>query len=161
MEDEKMKLERAQSVYRSLLSAMDSRGWGYKRDEENLKIECAAQGEDLPMRVVVRVNSDRQIIRVISHLPFVVSEDKRLDVAIAVSVVNNQLVDGSFDFDIATGHMFFRMTNSFIESEIGSDLFLYLLLCSFQTIDLYNDKFLMLGKGMLGIEDFISRDMES
>lgn len=156
MADEK--LARAQKVYETLCATLDSHGWKYKKDEERLRIECGAQGEDLPMEISINVDSDRQLILLISHLPFVISEEKRLDVAIATSIINNKLVDGSFDYDITDGHMFFRMTSSFIESEIGNELFTYMLMCSCHTIDEYNDKFLMLGKGMISIENFISNN---
>lgn len=154
MADEK--LERAQKVYGTMCSTLDSHEWHYKKDEEKLSIDCGAQGEDLPMEITIKVDAERQLILLLSHLPFVISEDKRLDVAIAVSAVNDKLVDGSFDYNIADGHMFFRMTSSFIESEIGNELFTYMLMVSCHTIDEYNDKFLMLGKGMMSIEDFIS-----
>ncbi len=156
MADEK--LARAQKVYQTLCAALDARNWKYKRDEENLRILCSARGDDLPMEINIAVDSNKQLIILLSHLPFIIPEDKRLDVAIATSVVNNKLVDGSFDYDITDGHMFFRMTSSFIESEIGNDLFDYMLMCSCYTIDEYNDKFLMLGKGKMGIEDFLSND---
>lgn len=109
------------------------------------------------MEITIRVDAERQLIMLLSHLPFVISEDKRLDVAIATSIANNGLVDGSFDFDITDGHMFFRMTSSLIESDIGSDLFTYMLMVSCRTIDDYNDRFLMLGKGMMSIEDFMKK----
>lgn len=75
------------------------------------------------MEINIKVDSDRQLIVILSHLPFVIPENKRLDATVAVSVVNNKLVDGSFDYSIADGHMFFRMTSSFNESEIGNELF--------------------------------------
>lgn len=154
MADEK--LERAQKVYETLCATLDKHEWHYQKNEERLSIECGAQGEDLPMEITIRVDAERQLIMLLSHLPFIISEDKRLDVAIATSIANNGLVDGSFDFDITDGHMFFRMTSSFIESDIGSELFTYMLMVSCHTIDEYNDRFLMLGKGMMSIQDFIS-----
>ena len=48
------------------------------------------------------------------------------------------------------------MTNSFLESKISEEVFAYMLYCSCQTIDEYNDKFLMLAKGMISIEQFLS-----
>lgn len=156
MADEK--LERAQKVYETLCSTLDSHEWHYKKDEERLSIACGAQGEDLPMEITIRVDVERQLIMLLSHLPFVISEDKRLDMAIATSIANNGMVDGSFDFDITNGHMFFRMTSSFIESEIGSELFTYMLMVSCHTIDEYNDRFLMLGKGMMSIEEFMKKE---
>ena len=156
MADEK--LERAQKVYETMCSTLDSHEWNYKKNEEMLSIDCGAQGEDLPMEIIIRVDAERQLIMLLSLLPFVISEDKRLDMAIATSVANNGIVDGCFDFDVANGRMFFRMTSSFIESEIGSDLFTYMLMVSCHTIDEYNDRFLMLGKGMMSIEDFMKKE---
>ena len=153
MADEK--LERAEKVFETLCSALDGHDWHYEKDEEKLKIECGAQGDDLPMDISIRVDAGRQLIMLISHLPFVIPEEKRLDAAIATSIVNNRMVDGSFDFDITDGHMFFRLTNSFIDSEIGEELVYYMVMISCVTIDEYNDKFLMLGKGMMSIKDFM------
>lgn len=150
------KKENAQKVYKTLCTTLDKHEWHYRKSDESLSIECEAQGEDLPMKITIEVDSDRQLVLLLSHLPLVIPEDKRLDVAIATSIVNDKLVDGSFDYNISDGHMFFRMTNSFIESEIGNELFTYMLMVSFYTIDEYNDRFLMLGKGMMSIEDFIS-----
>lgn len=153
---EQKNLEQAKATFATLCNTLDKNDWRYKKDEEKLSIDCGAQGDDLPMDISVEVDVDRMLVMLLSHLPFVVQEDKRLDVAIAVSAVNYALVDGCFDYDVASGHMFFRMTNSFIESKISEDVFAYMLFCSCQTIDEYNDKFLMLAKGMLSIEQFLS-----
>ena len=156
MADEK--LERAQKVYETMCNTLDSLEWNYQKNEENLSIRCGAQGDDLPMDISIRVDADRQLIILLSLLPFVVSEEKRLEVAIATSVANNGLVDGSFDFDVTDGHMFFRMTSSFIESEIGNELFAYMIMVSCHTIDDYNDRFLMLAKGMMTVQDFMAKE---
>lgn len=154
------KLDQARKNYLTLCSALDDHDWHYKKDDSKLKIECGAQGDDLPMDISIRIDSDRQLIVLLSHLPFVVSEDKRLDIAVATSVINYKLVDGSFDFDIEDGHMFFRMTSSYRESKLAKEVFFYMLMCSCQTIDVYNDKLLMLAKNMLSLEDFINKEMD-
>ncbi len=155
MADER-KLAQAKSVFETLCRTLDKHEWKYGKDEEKLMIECGAQGDDLPMKITVKVDPERSLIMLLSHIPFVIREDKRLDLAIAVSAVNNSLVDGSFDYDVTKGNMCFRMTNSYIESIIGEEVISYMLFCSCQTIDEYNDKFLMLSKGIVSIEQFIS-----
>ena len=155
MADEK-KLAQAKVAFDTFCRMLDNNEWSYNKNEEKLMIESGAQGDDLPMEITVRIDADRQVVLVLSHLPFVIQEDKRLELAIAVSAVNNALVDGCFDYDLANGHVFFRMTNSFLESTLGEDVFKYMLYCSCQTIDEYNDRFLMLAKGMLTIEQFLS-----
>ncbi len=154
MADEK-KLAQARSVFETLCRTLDKHEWKYSKDEEKLMIECGAQGDDLPMKITVMVDASRSLIMLLSHIPFVIQEDKRLDLAVAVSAVNNRLVDGSFDYDVIKGNMCFRMTNSYIESVIGEEVISYMLFCSCQTIDEYNDKFLMLAKGIVSIEQFI------
>ena len=152
-EQEALKL--AKTTFDTLCKTLEHHDWFFKKDEEKLRIECGAQGDDLPMEISIKVDPERMPITLLSHLPFVTAEEKRLDTAVAVSAINFMLVDGSFDYDIKSGHMFFRMSNSFRESLIGEDLFMYMLLTSCHTIDEYNDKFLMLSKGVLSIEQFL------
>ena len=149
------KHELALFTFKALCNNLDSHHWKYEKDEEKLTIESVAQGEDLPMDITIKVDEERQLVLLFSHQPFVVPEDKRIDMAVAVSVVNNRLADGCFDFDVKNGHMFFRMVCSFQESILGDDLFSYLIFCSCQTIDEFNDKFMMLSTGLVSVEKFI------
>lgn len=146
----------ALDTFATLCQALDNNDWKYKKDEEKLIVECGAQGDDLPMEITIHVDAERQIVLLFSKLPFAIQEDKRLDVAIAVSAVNNALADGSFDYDVTNGRMYFRMTNSFMDSVLSEEVFAYMLYCSCKTIDDYNDKFLMLAKGMLDMEKFLA-----
>jgi len=155
---ELMDMPRAKATFEALCRTMDANNWKYKRDEESLSIQCGVQGDDLPMEIVVNVDAKRSVVVLFSRIPFQVPEDKRLQLAVAVSVVNNRLVDGSFDFDVKSGKMFFRLTNSFMDSTLGSDVFTYMLAVSCNTIDEYNDKFLMLSKGMLSLEQFLAAE---
>ena len=157
MTDEKM--ARAQRVFATLCAAFDANGWSYQKDEEKLQIECGFHGDDLPMEFTVVVDADRQLVALLSRLPYNIDEEKRLDLAIAVSVVNNLLVDGSFDFNVETGRLYYRMTSSFIDSEIGAEVFDYMLIVSNKTVDEYNDQFLMIAKGMVSVEDFIKKEL--
>ena len=153
-----MKIQHASDMYAKLCESMDMLDWKYTKIEDELKIECSAQGEDLPMELVIKLHPDLQLLNLFSHLPFTVPEDKRLDFAVAISIANNKMVDGCFDYDLSDGHIFFRMTNSFIDVELGFETLRYLIFCSCATIDKYNDKFLMLAKGMFSLEQFMESE---
>ena len=153
---EQKNLEQAKIAFATLCKTLEENDWVYKKDDEKLIIECSARGDDLPMEITVKVDADRMLVLLLSHLPFVIQDDKRIEIAIAVSAINNALVDGSFDYDLMSGHLFFRMTNSFLESQLSEQVFAYMLYCSCHTIDNYNDKLLMLAKGMISVEQFIS-----
>lgn len=153
--DDTQNLQHAQAAYATLCQALDDHNWHYEKDLEKMTIRCEAHGDDLPMSILIRVDPNRQLATLYSFLPFNANEDKRLDMAVAVSVINDRLVDGSFDYDIESGRIVFRMTSSFLESVLSKEVFSYMLFCSCQTIDDFNDKLLMLGKGMVDLNKFL------
>lgn len=144
----------AQRTFGTLCSMLDNKNWSYKKNEEDLTITCTARGDDLPMELIIRVDEMRSLVSLLSYMPFRIKEEKRIDAAIALTIVNYKLVDGSFDFDLHDGTVIFRLTNSFRGSDLGEDVFEYMVLVSCQTIDDYNDKLLMLSLGNLDIDAF-------
>ena len=149
------KREQALLAFRSLCDCLDTHQWKYTKDEDELTIRCSARGDDLPMELNIGVDEERQVIVLLSPQPFSAPEEKIKDMAIAVSVVNNSLIDGCFCLDVCDGQLFFRMTCSFRDSILGDALFTYLIFRSFQTIDEYNDKFMLLSMGLISLDQFI------
>ena len=159
MEDEK-KLKNALAVYETVISALDAREWTYDRDDDELVIRFGVQGEDIPMDFVIRVDAERQLLKLFSFLPFKVKEDKRVDLSLATNYINYTLINGNFDLDLSDGSLLFRVTTSFHGSLIGEDLIQYLISISLGTVDDYNDKFLAINSGFLSVEDFIKKEEE-
>lgn len=151
--DEKV-LKQAQSVYETVCRALDAKQWKYQRHDEDLTITCGARGEDLPMDLVIIVNPRAQVVSVISPMPFRMSEEKRVDGALAVAIANYGFVNGTFDYDIRDGEIRFRIVSSFRESILGEELINYMVVIAAGTVDEYNDKFLMVSKGMLTVQQF-------
>ncbi len=154
MEDEK-RLQEAKAVFDTICGAFDKLELFYEKDESDLTITCGVKGEDLPVKITFKVSPEKKCLYIISFMPLTVPEDKRLDVAVAVSHINNLLVNGCFDYNIKTGDVHFRMNASYLDSTLSEDIFRYMILCAVTTVDEYNDKLLMLSKGLLSLEQFI------
>ena len=154
---EEMLKKSGENVYATICKMFDNLGYHYERHDDDLVVSCTVKGEDIPMDILFIVRSERQLVQLLSPMPFTVPEDKRMEMAIAVTVASNNLVDGSFDFDLSNGRIVFRQTSSYMESILGEELFTYMLMVSANTIDDYNDKFLMLAKGMMTLEQFIEK----
>ena len=152
---EEMLKKSGENVYATICKMFDNLGYHYERHDDDLVVSCTVKGEDIPMDILFIVRSERQLVQLLSPMPFTVPEDKRMEMAVAVTVASNNLVDGSFDFDLSNGRIVFRQTSSYMESILGEELFTYMLMVSANTIDDYNDKFLMLAKGMMTLEQFI------
>jgi len=156
MADE-MKMELAKQVYKTLCEAIERREWNFGKDEEKLLVHFGVSGDDIPMQFILIVDAERQLIRLMSPMPFKMSEGKRMEGAIATCAASYGMADGSFDYDLSDGEIVFRMTASFRESLIGEGLLQYMISCSCAMVDKYNDQFLALDKGMISITDFIAK----
>ena len=157
MIDEK-KMKSAHNVYNSLCKMLDEKGFRYQKHEEDLVITFGVSGEDLPMHFVLNIDAKWELIRLMSLIPVVFEEDKRIIGAIATSQANYSLADGSFDYDFTDGKVLFRMTSSYADSLISPDLFAYMMAIAYQIVEEYNDQFLALANGSMSIEQFIKKN---
>ena len=152
------KMELAKQVYETLCKAIENREWKYDKDENELEVDFIVGGDDIPMQFIIKVDADRQLIRLFSPIPFSMSESKRIDGAIATCAASFRMADGNFDYDITDGSILFRMTVSFIDSVISESLFQYMISCACTMVDEYNDKFFALNKGMIEVTEFLSNN---
>lgn len=146
--------KQAQTVYETLLKTLDSRQWHYDRYDDKLTVTMGVNGDDLPMQLIIEVDADRELIKLLSKLPLTFPEDKRIEGSIVTNIANIRLADGSFDYKFDTGTVYFRQVSSFKNSLIGKGLIDYMIDCACWTIDEYNDKFLMIAKGLMTVQDF-------
>ncbi len=151
-------MTKAKAVYSKILKMLDSKDWKYERHDEDLVIKSGVRCEDLPVEFIIRVLPEPEVVQFVSPMSYKVPEDKRLEGAVAVSVANYGLINGSFDYDVADGEIRFRLTSSYLDSEIGEGLLEYMMMVGVTTTDRYNDKFFMLTKGMLTLQQFIEQE---
>ena len=146
--------ERAMKIYGDICDVLDAKGWNYTRREDSLAIVLSVRGNDLEMDLLIRVDSERQLVSIVSPMPFAMSDEKRIDGAIATCAATYKLADGSFDYDVNSGKIYFRLTSTYRGCDIGEGLLEYMVDVSLSTIDVYNDKFMALNKGYIDIKSF-------
>ncbi len=151
-------MQKAREVYDHLVSMLNARDWKFEQDDERLLIKSGIKSDDLPINFIILVNPRNQVVQFISSLPFTMPEDLRVDGAIAVAVANYGLVDGSFDYDMNDGEIRFRLTTAYRDTSLSDEIFEYIIGVSASTVDQYNDRFFMLAKKMMTIEDFIAKE---
>ncbi|MBR4943581.1 MAG: hypothetical protein IKZ28_06070, partial [Clostridia bacterium] len=106
-------LIRAKQVYATIIKALDSDNLKYTKDDNELRIDISFTTNDLDVKLIFSVDEDRDLIRLLSFLPGTFPENKRIEGAVATTVANHNMVDGSFDFDINDGDIVFKMANSY------------------------------------------------
>ena len=158
MADE-LKKKYAEQAFSTLCAALNARNWNYEVEEDNLLVHFGVSGDDIPMKFIIFVDVDRQMIRLLSPLSFKMSEEKRVEGAIATCAASYGMADGSFDYDISDGSISFRMTESFRNCSLGEGVIQYLISCACAMVDQYNDRFYDLARGKMTIKEF--SDLES
>lgn len=161
MEEEQKRIETAAQNTEVLLAMLEHRKLKYtieERTDVRTHIRIHFTGEDLPMTLHIILRTDRQIVSVLSVMPFRIDEARRNEAAIAVTAANHGLIDGSFDLNMQTGEIRFRLTSCFIGTVLSEALYAYLMFVSAETIDRYNDRFRDLNEGKLDLEGFLAAD---
>lgn len=153
---EATQLKLAQAEYKLLCDLLDSYNWHYDKDDEKLTLYVNVKGEDLPMPIRIIIDAERQLAILHSGMTFEVPEDMRKNMAVAVSCANHDLVDGVFDYDVESGNIVFRITASFMESLIGSEVFDYMVGAACSLVDEYNDKFAAVAIQKMTIEEIVN-----
>ena len=159
MADEK-RIREAKVVYESLRKFFDKIGLKYQvlteDSEEEYVIKYGMKGDDIPMDFLFLIRVDSGIIKVVSPQPVRIETEKRLEAALAICKINNEIVDGSYSMDLENGTVFYSQTTCFLGSLVSDEVFAYLLGLSGSIVDHYNDKLLMLQAGMIDLEGFIN-----
>ena len=123
-----------------------------KELENSFMIKFNMGGDDIPMRFFIYVNPDKQLITLHSPQPVTFPADK-IDLACkAICAINYRLTDGDFQIDIRDGEVLFNMSNSYAGSLISTEVFDYMLGMSINIVDEFNDKLLMLSKGLIDFD---------
>ncbi len=154
MADETKEIQ-ARQILDMICEFFDDNHYGYDKDEKTSRILYALQGEDLDMYFSFSVNADAMLVTLFSQLPFEADEDRRADLATAVNEVNTSLQLGSFDYNIHTGRIFFRMTNSYSGTPVNKDVISDMFYMGHQIVDAYDENFMMVAKGMTSIDQFL------
>ena len=148
----------AKLVYQTLCEALDERGWNYEKEEDKLLVHFSVRGDDLPMNFIIFVDEKRDILRLMSPMDYKFPEDKRVEGACAACIASFGMANGNFDYDLSNGRVSFRINTYFKGSLLSKNLIKYMIDCACAMVDHYNDKFFMLGKGMLSLADFIEKE---
>ncbi|MBO4391220.1 MAG: YbjN domain-containing protein [Lachnospiraceae bacterium] len=150
--------EKADSVYRGIVASLNRRNWRFKEDPENRVVTFGVSGNDLPVKLALSVDSEKELVCLRSPFTFKIKDDKRIDAIIAISVMNYALSVGAFSMNMSDGQITFVMTTSYKDSTLTEDVFESLIDISVNTVDSYNDRIFAINMGLLSVEDFMAQE---
>ena len=150
------KMEAGRATYALLCSTLERAKVKITRNDETLRVDYTYKGDDLLMPFMFVVDADRTLVRLISPMSPRVKEEKRLEVAVALSLLNYRLAFGCFDLDMNDGELRFRMVNSYRDTPLSEEVFAMMLQTGYAIVEKYNDTLFSLAAGILSLEQFVT-----
>lgn len=141
-------------VYNTLCSTLDNMKWTYNQEEENLVIRTSAVGDDLTMKLYMKIDSARSVMYLKSGMPFTVPSNRIDLMAKAVIAANWAMLNGSFEMDLSDGYIAFKVVIPYMESIISEKVCHYMINMSCRMIDTFNDKFQKVSEGQMTLDEF-------
>lgn len=148
-------MSRSQRAYNCVVETLDSHGLDHSDYPKDSEIYIGSVGEEIQSNVKIMLYKDIELMMMVSSIPFIVPQEKRVDIAAAINMINCTLRNGSFDFNFLNGNIIFRVTGSYIESEMDPDMVRYMLDYSLRKIEEYYNRLFMLCFKNLTLSDFI------
>ena len=146
----------AKSLYNTLCQTLDNIKWHYDKEENDLVIRTSAVGEDLTMKLFMKIDADRQVMYLKSPMPFSVPSHLNDTLTKAVVTANYTMLNGTFELDLSDGYLGFKMVIPYMESIVSERVCHYMIMLSCQMTDKFNDKFKALVDGTMTYADFES-----
>lgn len=149
----------AKKHYLTIVDALKSENYSFETEEEKLLITCTFHGDDLPMNFIIRLIPYSYAVQVISPMTFNVPKEKRVEIALAITHINDHLINGGFDYNLRESALSYRSAVNYDDdSVLTKEFFLKMFYVAINTIDEYNEKLLLLAEGDMTIEEFLQLD---
>lgn len=143
----------ASQMYALLLQTLDDIGYHYQQNDEERNVHFEVHGDGLPMELTISIDGERDLIRLLSFLPFKVPENRVQDMALGVCRINDVLINGNFDLGAERGRLSFRMVQSYRDSLIDMEVLKYMIFVSLNTIDEYSEKLFLLSRRHITLDE--------
>ncbi len=148
-------------IFEGYCAYMEKTGFSYRKfeNEEEFAISMyTVDKNDIPITLIIRIPYGAERIMYLAQMPGTMEKSKILDGAVATCMVNDVIAVGNFDYDVMKGNTFFRYGyctygGIMLDEEAFAGLTRIIVL----TIELYNEKFLMLADGRLTLEEFFEQ----
>ena len=145
-------------VYDMIKKHLQGVDFSFDEHREDLAITLTVHGDDLPIRTIIRVLEDKDVVSIRCPMPGHIDEDKRMEMAVAVTVANYGMINGGFQMDMSDGELTFNLSQTYRGMQLSDEAIRYMLGIAFNTTDKYNDRFFMLNKGVITLEKFIEME---
>ena len=148
-------MDRATQIYNEISTDLESAGLKLIREEEKFILRCYTNVKNVPVSFVLYVSGQQEMVTFFSALPLQISEDKCVDMALAVCKLNRTLTLGRFDYNISGGTIEYTHWVSYRDCYFDDKFFAHIVLIALSNISSHFDDLYQLNKGYIDLDEFL------
>ena len=152
MED---KLQKSKEIFDGFCEYLKSNDCRFNKDDENLVAFFIIKSDNIEIKFIVKAEVNRETLRIMAMLPVNFGSGKRIDGAMVTTIATSGMANGSFDYDISSGNVMFKIAESYMGSKISPAVYDYMVDCAMMTIAEYYGKFLAVSEGKMTVPEFM------
>lgn len=127
-----------QFAFEDLVAILQEDGVKFtSREEEGFLMAGFSGGRHGPVQLLARVDGQRDVLTLSFRLPLTIPEDKRLEMAEAVTRANYGLVVGSFEMDMRDGELNYKVVVPIDEAMLSHAQFRHCMGAALMTVQRY------------------------
>lgn len=148
-----MSKENAEIVFGKIQKTLDSMNYNYQVVEEYpYMVLASAPSKDLAINLIIYADEVRDAVVLKSILPCKFPEEKVMEGAIGISMINYSLAIGHFVIDLSDGVVHYVLSSFYTGNNIDIPLMDKLFSIARLVVDEYNDKLYDLARGVINID---------
>lgn len=152
MED---KLQKSKEIFDGFCEYLKSNDCRFNKDDENLVAFFIIKSDNIEIKFIAKAEVNRETFRIMAMLPVNFGSGKRIDGAMVTTIATSGMANGSFDYDISSGNVMFKIAESYMGSKISPAVYDYMVDCAMMTIAEYYGKFLAVSEGKMTVPEFM------
>ncbi len=129
-------------MYQAACKALKENDWSFAEHPENLVITAGAKGDKMPIPLIIQEQRNINTLSIYSELPFTVPETARDRIAVAINLINYNIINGCFDYQCTQGKIIFRIAQYVGEGGITPNDIHHLILTAYFTANKFNHRIL-------------------
>ena len=153
MED---KLQKSKEIFDGFCEYLKSNDCRFNKDDENLVAFFIIKSDNIEIKFIAKAEVNRETLRIMAMLPVNFGSGKRIDGAMVTTIATSGMANGSFDYDISSGNVMFKIAESYMGSKISPAVYDYMVDCAMMTIAEYYGKFLAVSEGKMTVPEFMN-----
>lgn len=138
--------------FKNLCKTLDELNLKYDKDEEKFTVNCAVKVKDMPFDFIIKLNTEIDVLVLLSPVISDVAADRRGSMALAVARANLHMISSNFDFNTKNGSLIFRLSTAYADTVLNREAFKNMVMTALSTIGFYYEKLLAVANNDMSAE---------